>query len=102
MTFNQTQVGDDFVYSVSMSYAALGVAAGDTFAVKIMARDFNDDFVQSYTGYTGFDGLYSSYNGLYVTDTGAFSVTLPVTRVRLESSTGAALSGGVARYYDGS
>lgn len=77
VTFSQTQDGDDFIYAVSMSYTALGISAGDTFSVQIKARDFNDDFVQSYDGYVGFDGLYSFYTGLWITDTGAFTVTLP-------------------------
>jgi len=77
VTFSQTIDGDDFVYAVSMSYTALGIGPTDTFSVQIKARDFNDDFVQSYSGYTGFDGLYSSYNGLYITDTGFFDVTVP-------------------------
>ena len=77
VTFSQTVDGDDFVYAVSMSYAGLGIGGTDTIAVQIKARDFNDDFVQDYTGYTGFNGLYSSYNGLYITDTGFFDVTVP-------------------------
>ena len=77
VTFSQTIDGDDFVYSASMSYEALGIADGETVAVQIKARDFNDDYVQSYTGFVGNDGEYSSYNGLYITDTGSFSVTVP-------------------------
>jgi hypothetical protein len=78
VTFSQTQNGDDFVYAVSMSYSALEIIGGDTIPVQIKARDFNDDFVQSYQGFTGFDGLYSQYRGLYITDTGSFSVaTVP-------------------------
>jgi len=77
VTFSQAVNGDDFVYAVSMSYAVLGIGDTDTFSVQIKARDFNDDFVQSYSGFTGFNGLYSSYNGLYITDTGLLSVTVP-------------------------
>ena len=77
VTFSQTEDGDDFVYAVSMSYAVLGISDGDTFAVQIKARDFNDDYVQSYEGYEGYDGAYSHYNGLYITDTGIFEVTVP-------------------------
>jgi hypothetical protein len=77
VTFSQTVSGDDFVYAVSMSYTALGIGSTDTFSVQIKARDFNDDFVQSYAGFTGFDGQYSQYRGLYITDTGFFSVTVP-------------------------
>jgi hypothetical protein len=81
VTFSQVADGDDFVYAVSMSYAALGINYGDIIAVQIAARDFNDDFVQSYgppptPPYSGYNGQYSSYNGLYVTDTGSFQVTL--------------------------
>ena len=75
VTFSQTQNSDDFDYAVSMSFAALGIDWGDTFNVQIMARDFNDDYVGSYVGFDGYDGLYSQYRGLYITDTGAFSVT---------------------------
>ena len=74
VTFSQVQDGDDFVYAVSMSYAILGVSAGDTFSVQIKARDFNDDYVQSYDGYVGFDGEYSQYRGLWITDTGVFNI----------------------------
>ncbi|MBA7539643.1 hypothetical protein ES705_31923 [subsurface metagenome] len=77
VTFSQTEDENDFVYAVSMSYAILGISAGDTFPVQIKARDFNDDYVQSYDGYVGFDGEYSFYDGLYITDTGIFEVTLP-------------------------
>jgi len=84
VTFSQTQEGDDFVYAVSMSYAVLGVSDGDTFSVQIKARDFNDDYVQSYSGYDGFDGLYSQYRGLWITDTGVFDVTVPVPVIEVE------------------
>ena len=77
VTFSQTQDGDDFVYAVSMSYAAMEISSNSTFSVQIKARDFNDDFVQSYEGFTGFDGLYSQYRGLWITDTGQFDVTVP-------------------------
>jgi hypothetical protein len=77
VTFSQTEDEDDFVYAVSMPYAALGVSEGDTFSVKIKARDFNDDYVQSYSGYEGYDGQYSQYRGLWITDTGNFDVTIP-------------------------
>jgi len=77
VTFSQVEDGDDFVYAVSMSYAILGISDGDTFAVQIKARDFNDDYVQSYSGYDGYDGEYSQYRGLWITDTGVFEVTLP-------------------------
>ncbi len=77
VTFSQTLDGDDFVYAISMSYAILGISDGDTFDVQIKARDFNDDYVQSYEGYEGYDGAYSHYNGLYITDTGIFEVTVP-------------------------
>ena len=78
VTFSQVEDGDDFVYAVSMSYAVLGVSEGDTFSVQIKARDFNDDYVQSYPGYEGFDGEYSQYRGLWITDTGVFNVTIPI------------------------
>ncbi len=77
VTFSQTQDGDDFVYDVSISYVVLGVSEGDTFSVQIKARDFNDDYVQSYRGYEGYDGEYSQYRGLWITDTGVFEVTIP-------------------------
>jgi len=76
VTFTQTLSGDDFVYAVSMSYGALGIDSG-AFSVQIKARDFNDDYVQSYAGFVGNDGPYSSYNGLYITDTGPLSVPIP-------------------------
>lgn len=85
VTFSQTQDGDDFVYAVSMSYAVLGVIEGGTFPVQIKARDFNDDYVQSYTGYEGFVGLWSQYRGLWVTDTGVFDVTIPTPMVPMAS-----------------
>jgi len=78
VTFSQTQDGNDFVYAVSMSYAVLGISEGDTFSVQITARDFNDDYVQSYTGYEGYNGEYSQYRGLWITDTGVFDITIPV------------------------
>jgi len=78
VTFSQTQDGNDFVYAVSMSYGVLGISEGDTFSVQIKARDFNDDYVQSYSGYEGYNGEYSSYNGLWITDTGVFDVMIPV------------------------
>jgi hypothetical protein len=78
VTFSQVEDGDDFVYAVSMSYEVLGIGEGDTFSVQIKARDFNDDYVQSYSGYEGNDGEDSSYNGLYITDTGVFDVTVVV------------------------
>jgi len=77
VTFSQTQDGDDFVYDVSMPYSALGINEGDSFTVQIKARDFNDDYVQSYPGYEGYDGEYSQYRGLYITDTGIFDVEFP-------------------------
>jgi len=77
VTFSQTQDGDDFVYVVSMSYAALEISGGDTFPVRIKARDFNDNYVQSYSGYVGYDGEYSQYRGLWITDTGTINVTVP-------------------------
>ncbi len=79
VTFSQTQDGDDFVYAVTMSYSALEISVGDTFSVQIKARDFNDDYVQSYMGFDGFDGEYSQYRGLWITDTGQFDVTIPAT-----------------------
>ena len=90
VTFSQIQDGDDFVYAVSMSYAILEISDGDTFSVQIKARDFNDDFVQSYTGYEGYDGYdgydgeYSKYRGLWITDTGEFEVTLPQPVIEVE------------------
>jgi len=84
VTFSQTQDGDDFVYAVSMSYAVLGISDGDTFSVQIKARDFNDDYVQSYSGYQGYDGQYSQYRGLWITDTGGFDVTLPQPVIEVE------------------
>ncbi len=77
-SFSQTVLGDDFVYEIVLPYAVLGVADGDTFNVQIKARDFNDDFVQSYTGFDGFDGEYSQYRGLYITDTGVFQSTVSI------------------------
>lgn len=77
VTFSQVEDGNDFVYAVSMSYAVLGISDGDTFAIQIKARDFNDDYVQSYSGYDGYDGEYSQYRGLWITDTGIFEVTVP-------------------------
>ena len=77
VTFSQTQDGDDFVYAVSMSYVAMGISSDATFNVQIKARDFNDDFVESYDGFDGYEGEYSHYNGLYITDTGSFPVTVP-------------------------
>lgn len=78
VTFSQVEDGDDFVYAVSMSYEVLGISEGDTFSVQIKARDFNDDYVQSYSGYDGYDGEYSHYNGLYITDTRVFDITISV------------------------
>ncbi len=78
VTFSQVEDGDDFVYVVSMSYAVLGISEGDTFPIQIKARDFNDDYVQSYSGYEGNDGEYSQYRGLWITDTGVFDITIPV------------------------
>ncbi len=78
VTFSQVEDGDDFVYAVSMSYGVLGISEGDTFYVQIKARDFNDDYVQSYSGYDGYDGEYSQYRGLWITDTGVFDITIPV------------------------
>ncbi|GAI48987.1 unnamed protein product, partial [marine sediment metagenome] len=49
-----------------------------TFSVQIKARDFNDDYVQSYSGYDGYDGEYSQYRGLWITDTGVFNITIPI------------------------
>jgi len=84
VTFSQTQQGDDFFYDVSMSYAVLGLAAGDTFYVQIKARDFNDDYVESYGDYIGYEGLYSQYRGLWITDTGSFDVTVPQSVIIVE------------------
>ena len=84
VTFSQVEDGDDFVYAVSMSYAILGISEGDTFPVQIKARDFNDDYVQSYSGYEGYNGEYSFYNGLYITDTGVLEVTLPKPVIKVE------------------
>jgi len=84
VTFSVIEEGDDFVYAVSMSYAILGINDGDTFPVQIKARDFNDDYVQSYTGYEGYDGEYSHYNGLWVTDTGVIDVTVPVPVIEVD------------------
>ncbi|GAI30732.1 unnamed protein product [marine sediment metagenome] len=67
-----------------MSYAVLNVSDGDTFPVQIKARDFNDDYVQSYTGYEGYDGEYSQYRGLWITDTGVIYVTVPVPVIEVE------------------
>jgi hypothetical protein len=78
VSFSQTVLGDDFVYEVVIPYATLGVADGDTFNVQVKARDFNDDFVQSYSGFNGFDGEYSQYRGLWITDTGVFQTTVSV------------------------
>lgn len=78
VTFSQTKDGNDFVYAISMSYAILGISEGDTFSVQIKARDFNDDYVQSYSGYDGYDGKYSQYRGLYITDTRVFNITIPI------------------------
>jgi len=86
VTFSQTEVGDDFVYAVTIPLSELGIVWGDTFLVQIKARDFNDDYVQSYTGFVGNDGDYSHYNGLYITDTGKLSVQVvpePVTMAGL-------------------
>jgi len=84
VTFSQTEDGDDFVYAVSMSYAVLGVSSGDTFLVQIKARDFNDDYVQSYSGYDGYDGQYSQYRGLWITDTGVFNVMIPYPTIEVD------------------
>lgn len=78
VTFSQVEDGDDFVYVVSMSYAVLGIGEGNTFSVQIKARDFNDDYVQSYAGYEGYNGEYSQYRGLWITDTGVFDVMIPI------------------------
>lgn len=78
VTFSQIEDGNDFVYVVSMSYEVLGISEGDTFPVQIKARDFNDDYVESYSGYDGYDGEYSQYRGLYITDTGVFNITIPI------------------------
>ena len=75
VTFSQTQDGDDFVYAISMSYAVMGISSDATFDVQIKARDFNDDFVESYSGFDGYAGEYSQYRGLYITDTGSFAVS---------------------------
>ena len=84
VTFSQVEDGGDFLYAVSMSYAVLGINDGDTFAIQIKARDFNDDYVQSYSGYEGYDGEYSQYRGLWITDTGVFEVTLPPIEVDID------------------
>jgi hypothetical protein len=81
VTFSVIEEGDDFVYAISMSYAVLEVSDGDTFPVQIKARDFNDDYVESYDGYDGYDGEYSHYNGLYITDTGVFNTYPTPTQV---------------------
>ncbi|MBA7552547.1 hypothetical protein ES705_45115 [subsurface metagenome] len=84
VSFSQTDDGDDFVYFVSMSYVILGISTGDTFSVQIKARDFNDDFVESYSGFDGYVGDYSQYRGLWITDTGIFELTLPVPPIEVE------------------
>jgi len=78
VTFSPVENGNDFVYVVSIPYGALGISEGDTFSAQIKARDFNDDYVQSYSGYDGYNGEYSSYNGLWITDTGVFDVMIPI------------------------
>ncbi len=78
VTFSQIEDGNDFVYVVSMSYEILGISKGDTLEVQIKARDFNDDYVQSYSGYEGYNGEYSQYRGLWITDTGVFDVMIPI------------------------
>jgi len=84
VSFSQTQGGDDFIYDISMSYDVLEISAGDTFYVQIKARDFNDDYVESYGDYIGYEGIYSQYRGLWITDTGSFDVTVPRSVIIVE------------------
>jgi len=86
VSFSQTTSGDDFVYSISIAYSELGVGPGDSLTAQITARDFNDDYVQSYSGYVGFDGLYSQYRGLWITSTGALPLSLPKASATVELS----------------